>query len=185
MANRKKLLISAGGGVALLAAAAALAVGAPDGRHGHPGDLNGDGQITTAEIDQAARQRFTAFDVNNDGNLTGAELALANEGRGERKAGRHGGGRGERGPDRPQPAPAAAAAAAAAQPNQGVQPAQAPAAAPLRFDFDGNGAISFAEFRRGMATRYMLIDANRDGTVSAAELKAAPHGRGGWGGGRH
>jgi len=173
MTKRNKLLIGAGGGVAILAAAAALAVAAPDGRHGRMGDLNGDGQITTAEIDQAARQRFTAFDVNGDGNLTGAELDLAQEDRGERRGGRHGG-RGGPGPEQPAPAPAAGPAGQVTQ----VQPA------PIRNDFDGNGAVSFAEFRRGMATRYMLIDTNGDGTVSAAELKAAPHGRGGPGG-RH
>jgi len=177
MTKRNKLLIGAGGGAVLLSAAAALAVGAPDGRHGRMGDLNGDGQITTSEIDQAARQRFTAFDVNGDGNLTGEELALAHEGRGERSVGRQGG-RGERRLEQLAPTPPAA------QPAQAGQAASLPAIGPLRFDFDGNGAVSFAEFRRGMATRYMLIDSNRDGTVSAAELEAAPRGPGGGGGGR-
>jgi len=177
MTKRNKLLIGAGGGAALLAAAAALAIGAPDLRHGRIGDLNGDGQITTTEIDQAARQRFTAFDVNGDGNLTGAELALAHESRSEHHGGRQGG----RGPEqRSAPTPTTA------QPGQAGQAPPLPAVGPLRFDFDGNGAVSFAEFRRGMATRYMLIDTDRDGTVSAAELEAAPRGRGGpeGGGGR-
>jgi hypothetical protein len=181
MTKNKKIWLGAGGGVALLAAAAALAASGHDGhRGGGPADVNRDGQVTSAEIDQTARQAFTAYDVNGDGRLVGAELALMHEGR-EGRGRRHGG----RAGPAPEAAPAQQGAPAAAAPGQAA-PAQAAPAVPaqpqLRNDFDGDGAVSLAEFRRGLATRYILLDTNRDGTVLQEEFAAAPRGgRGGHG----
>ena len=165
MTTGRNILLGAGGAIAAFAAAAGLAFAMPDtGHRAARGDLNGDGQITAAEIDQAARQRFTAFDVNGDASLDGAELELMNDRRGRRGGGRPG-------PD--LPGLSAPPAAEPAQPGTATgQPAR------IRFDFDGNGSVSFEEYRRGIGTRYMLIDTSRDGNVSAAELKAAPRGRG-------
>lgn len=177
MNRNRKILIGAGGGAALIAAAAALAVAAPDRPRGHmEADLNRDGQVAATEIQQSARQRFAVFDVNGDGRLVGAELALMHEG------GRDGRGRGGRGARLAPPATAAdapqQAAPAAGQPIAAAQP-------PVRHDFDGDGDLSLAEFQRGIATRYMLLDSNGDGNVSAEEMQAAPRGmrRGGRGGG--
>jgi len=48
-------------------------------------DADGDGQITKAELDGAAKARFEKADANSDGNLTAEELtAAAKERAGER-----------------------------------------------------------------------------------------------------
>lgn len=176
MTKRNKILLGAGGGVAALLAAGALATAGPHGHRGGHADLNRDGQVTSAEITQAARVRFNAFDVNRDGSLAGAELTLMQQERGERGNRRRHGTRGDR-PIQPQP-PQAQPQEASTVAASAATPAAAPIPRQLRNDFDGNGAISFAEFRRGMATRYMLLDSNGDGTVSAEELKQGRGGRG-------
>ncbi|HET9427080.1 MAG TPA: hypothetical protein VFO69_01845 [Allosphingosinicella sp.] len=67
MEKKKALRRVAGGGISLLALAAAAFALAP----GPKGrlialDLDRDGQVANAEIQQSARQRFAALDSNND-----------------------------------------------------------------------------------------------------------------------
>ncbi len=68
---------------------------------------------------------------------------------------------------------AAAFALAAA----GVAQAQMPAPADLikRWDTDGDGAVSKAEWTAAgrPAERFAMVDANKDGKVTAAEMEAA------------
>lgn len=176
MTKRNKILLGAGVGIALLVGGIAVAVDDPHGDRQLAGiDLNNDGQVAMAEVNQVAGRRFAAFDVNTDGELTGAELLLmaGTDGRGPRYRSADN--------DRPRTDMAVASPttqivtgqASAAQSHQPVLPS----------DFDGNGAISAQEFSRGMATRYILMDANGNGIVSDAERHAARRG-GGAGGDR-
>lgn len=177
MTRKNKILLGAGGGVALLAAAG-LAFAAPDGpQRFAAADLDRDGQVAAAEIQQVARQRFAAFDVNGDGSIAGAELELMHETRSGRGGwDRH---RGDRQRESRNAGPDAQAAPAPKPAT--VQQAAAPQQARPGGDFDGDGAISLAEFQRRIATRYMLLDTDGNGTVSAEELKAVHEGRGGRG----
>ncbi|WBY17209.1 EF-hand domain-containing protein [Erythrobacteraceae bacterium WH01K] len=131
-------------------------------------DVNGDGQISTADREARMAQRFAEADANGDGALTQEEMATAREARraerterrearaaaggGEEHMGRRGGGehhgkRGGRG---------------------GFGKAMME-----RADTDGNGAISQAEFRAAALARFDQADANGDGTVTSEEHRAA------------
>jgi hypothetical protein len=183
MNQRRKIAIGAGGGVALLALAAAGFALAPEGRGPGRADLNGDGQVSAAEIEQSGKQRFAELDADKDGKLSGAEMP---RGRGGRE-GRGGHGRVERdGKEGPQlyevvqPAPVAAQQGAAPQPQAARQqvllaPVRAERPSP---DADGDGALTLAEFLAGHRQRLTRADSNGDGALSAEELAAPPHGQG-------
>ena len=175
MTNNTKFLLGAAGALALVAGGTAMALG---GHHGARDiaevDLNHDGQVAIAEVNKVAAQRFAAFDVDKNGSLTGAELLLLVGGK---EGGRH---------TAFPPANASRPQAASPQ-NLGDAP-QGAASGPSRLlpnDFNADGAISLPEYSRGTATRYMLLDTDGNGVVSAAELEAAPragHGPRGHGG---
>ena len=183
MNRKKKIILGAGGGIALLAAAGtAFAVNADcSGRN--RADLNKDGQVSAAEIEQSGKQRFAELDADKDGKLSGAEMP---RGRGGRE-GRGGHGRVERdGKEGPQlyevvqPAPVAAQQGAAPQPQAARQqvllaPVRAERPSP---DADGDGALTLAEFLAGHRQRLTRADSNGDGALSAEELAAPPHGQG-------
>jgi hypothetical protein len=182
--NKMKIAVGAGGGAALLGLAAAGFALAPE--RGGPGmaDLNKDGQVTAAEIDQSGKQRFAQLDTNKDGKLSGDEMP---GGRGGHD-GRGGYGRGERGGDGArlyqvvQPAPGSAGQPGALPQVQGApqQLLLAPVRAEGRsMDPDGDGAVTLAEFLAGHRQRLIRADTNGDGALSKAELAARPHRGGG------
>ncbi|GMN13420.1 EF-hand domain-containing protein [Altererythrobacter sp. MTPC7] len=131
-------------------------------------DVNGDGQISTADREARMAQRFAEADANGDGALTQEEMASAREARraerteqrearaaaggGEERMGRRGGGKhhGKRGG------------------RGGFGKAMME-----RADTDGNGAISQAEFQAAVLARFDQADANGDGTVTSDEHRAA------------
>ena len=173
MEKKQALVWGAGGAVGVAAiAVAAFALG-PE-HHGLAAlDLNHDGQIVNAEIQQSARQRFAELDRNHDGRLTGDELPRGRHGHGHH-GGRDHDGFGEEGPPTATPAVGNGAAAA-----PGAQPAVSPAfPAPPRYglaaaDTDGDGAVNLREFYARMLARTAHADTNHDGTISAEELAAA------------
>ncbi|HEY0027193.1 MAG TPA: hypothetical protein VGC35_04935 [Allosphingosinicella sp.] len=181
MNKKKKIAIGAGGGGALLALAAAGFALAPENRGPARADLNGDGQVSAAEIAQSGKQRFAELDADGDGKLSGAEMPRRG---GREKRGGHGRGArgGEGGPQLyqvVQPAPVAAQPGAAPQPQAVPQqvllaPVRAERPSP---DADGDGALTLAEFLAGHRQRLTRADANRDGELSAEELAARPQGR--------
>ena len=176
MEKKKKILLGAGGGIALLAATAAVAAGLGMGcepRGVAAADLNKDGQVSAAEVEQSGKQRFASFDANKDGKLTGDEMP-----RDRGDGGRHGRG-GE--DDMPQAYQVVPAAAVTAQPGAPAHPgaaAQQPAVpqqvmlVPVRseqprMDANGDGAVTIAEFLPGHRQRLTRADANGDGALSA------------------
>lgn len=170
MTRRNKILLGAGGAATLLAGA--ISASAMAQTRSLPMDANGDGQVTIAEISQAAQQRFAAFDVDKDGKLAGAEIQLMQESRGG--WGRNGGPGRDRGPgrgrgDMPPPPPPGAA------PAPGAQQAGVPN------DFDGDGTVTLDEYSRGVSARSIAMDTNSDGTITAEEFRAGFRGRRGEG----
>jgi hypothetical protein len=155
MEKKKALRLGAAGMVGLVVVAAAALALAPERRGLASIDLNQDGQIVNAEVQQSARQRFAGLDSNKDGRLTGEEWP----------GGRHGrrGGRHQGGDDFALPAaqPAAAAPVATSRPFR-----RGWAAA----DLDADGALTLREFYARHAARVGRADANGDGTISAEEL---------------
>jgi hypothetical protein len=162
MNTRRKLLLGGGGAaLLLLGGAGAFALAQPHGLAA--ADLDGDGQITAAEIRTAAQQKFAVADSNKDGKLVGAELPR--RGRGGRGHGGHQRGHGDH--DSP-PSAQPATATNLGQPGQAVLPQQK-----QRMDANGDGAVTLAEFEQGFRQRFAWADANGDGNVSAVELAAA------------
>jgi hypothetical protein len=196
MNKKTRIMVGSGAGVALLAAAAAAFALAPETRGPAAADLNKDGQVSAAEIEESGKRRFAEADSNKDGKLTGAEIPRRREGHG----GRHGEGGRDRGPDGApmyqvvQPA-AIAPTPGQAPPTAQVAPALPGATAqppapqtvmlvpvrpePPRMDSDGDGAVTLAEFMAGYRQRLARADRNGDGVISADELAARPHGPGG------
>ncbi|QAY79461.1 hypothetical protein [Sphingosinicella sp. BN140058] len=158
MTNKKKILLG-GGGIALLAAAAAGFAFAPGPRGLAAADLDGNGEITAAELRSAAQQKFAEADADKDGKLTGEELPR--RGRGGHRGRHH---------DGPPPP---------ATPQPGVAAEAAPQPSRPKLDADGDGAVTAAEFAVGFEARFARADADHNGIVSAAELAAARPQRGG------
>src|SRR5262245_21465827 len=77
----KKALFIGTLSIGTLATAAALACGGGKGGPGAHADTNGDGKITLAESQAAAKTRFDALDKNKNGAITKDELP---SGRGEK-----------------------------------------------------------------------------------------------------
>jgi hypothetical protein len=70
----KKLSVLAAFSFLTLASAVALAHGGGKGPRGARMDENGDGKVTLAEAQAAAKKRFEHFDKNRDGVITKDEL---------------------------------------------------------------------------------------------------------------
>ena len=77
----KKALFIGTLSIATLATAAAFACGGAKGGPGAKADTNGDGKVTLAESQAAAKTRFDNFDKNKNGAVTKDEFP---NGRGER-----------------------------------------------------------------------------------------------------
>lgn len=131
-------------------------------------DANNDGQLTEADRDarEAARtaERFAALDTNSNGSISREEFATRPDrpqladGEGRRGMGREGRGRGHRG--------------AMGGGMMGGRDAMRTA------DADSNGAITQGEFTNAMLARFDAADADRNGTLSAQERRAARPERG-------
>jgi hypothetical protein len=115
-------------------------------------DSNSDGAVSLAEARTGVATMFAGADSNKDGRATHDEM-MAFHGkmgghhrsgdRGDR--GGHGGGHAGRGDKR----------------------------GPMHLDSDGDGALTLAEAQSGIETHFAKIDSNRDGSVDAAEIRAA------------
>lgn len=154
MTTTLRRAIFAGLAAAALNAPLALAQGAAAG--GDPtellyelmarADANSDGAVTHAEMQTARGEMFVRLDADADGYLRADELALDGLGAAAGVGGAGGGGRfaGRRGGGDPM----------------------------ARFDSNGDGVVSAAEFRASEPAWFNRADANGDGAVTVSELDA-------------
>lgn len=108
-------------------------------------DSNSDGAVSLAEARTGVATMFAGADSNKDGRATHEEM-MAFHG----KMGGHD--RGGRKEGRGGPA--------------GKR-------GPMHLDSDGDGALTLAEAQGGIDSHFAKIDSNRDGSVDAAEIRAA------------
>ncbi len=133
-------------------------------------DANRDGRVTSE--DRAAGQErrrtetFSRMDADNNGSITRAEWDRAGEAMAERRAGRgersEAAGRQEGGPEAR---------------GRGGRRGQMGRTMMARADANSDGAIDRSEFVAAATARFDRLDADRDGSVSAAE-RQAQRGRG-------
>ena len=113
-------------------------------------DANSDGVVNEADRAARAEARFDRLDTDGNGSISRAEFAAMHEARGERRAERGG----ERGQHRKGM-------------RRGMRGGMM-----TGVDTNGDGAISQAELTASMLVRFDAADADRDGTISAAERQA-------------
>lgn len=161
MQKKRMILIGAGGAVALSLAAAAMAFG-PGGHDPMTMfDKDGSDTLSLAEVRAGAQAMFAKVDSNKDGSLSQDEMRAHHGAMG----GSH---RGKGGPHK---------ASGAARGDHGPPPG---GRGPMDMDTDGDGAISLAEAQSTLEGHFTRADANRDGSVTRAEMEAAHrdmHGR--------
>jgi len=154
MQKRKLILIGAGGAVALSIAAAAFAL-APGGHDPMAMfDKDGNDALSLAEVRQGAQAMFAKVDSDKDGKLSHDEMRAHHRMMG----GPHRGGGGHHKAGGPPPGEAG-------PPVSGR--------GPMHMDKDGDGAISLAEAQSMLEGHFTRADANRDGSVTRAEMEAA------------
>ena len=115
-------------------------------------DANGDGVINAADREARARARFAEADANGDGLLSFAEMQDAREERRATRQERRGDRMGRRGGRR-----------GGGEMRQRMM---------SRADSDGDGAISRAEMTAAALARFDRMDADDNGVVTAEERRA-------------
>lgn len=150
---RTKYLLA--GATAALVAAVAMA--APGGNRFAKLDSDGNGSVTRAEIDAKAAERFAKLDGDRDGFVTKAEMSALHQARKAKRAERAE----KRGGDHAKHAEHRGERAG----KRGDHFA--------RRDANGDGRISLAEFQAGGAKRFERLDADKNGTVTQAEMDQA------------
>ena len=116
-------------------------------------DLNGDGRITRAEIDEELRRRFDAADLNHDGVLDGTEFATMTL---------HAPPRGRRGPPN------------ARRNLEGMNGrGRNPDLIFKHLDWNLDGVLSFEEFAAPVRQMAMHFDLDGDGVITPEEIQAA------------
>lgn len=172
----KQLTLAAVTALALVFAAPALAhPGKSKGERFARMDTNGDGILTTAEVEAAARTSFTAIDANGDGFVTPDELKAHHEAMraeakakwDETKATR------EDGPAKAEADPARAQAWKAKRAERAQTREAKKAEMFASADTDGDGRWSVAEFTAPHVARFARLDTDGDGRVTADERAAA------------
>jgi hypothetical protein len=120
-------------------------------------DSNSDGAVSLAEARTGVATMFAGADVNKDGRATHEEM-MAFHGK---MGGHHRGGDKGRDGDR------------GGHGDKGGHAGPGGKRGPMHLDSDGDGALTLAEAQNGIETHFAKIDSNRDGSVDAAEIRAA------------
>jgi Ca2+-binding EF-hand superfamily protein len=135
-------------------------------KHFEQMDSNGDGVVTSAELEKGFLERFTKSDANHDGKVTSDEFKAQHEAmkkEHEKHEGMGHGGRGHghghdgKGPD-------------------GKGPHGLPG------DSNGDGVVTKAEAQADVQTMLKKLDTNSDGKLTKDELDKGPMGHGHCGG---
>lgn len=146
-------------------------------------DVNQDGQISSADREALANQRFDAADADGDGTISREEFAAIRENRQERMGER----RERRAEMRAQAGQRSAEGGERMARRDGRRGGAMRGARGLlrAADADANGAVSQEEFVSAALARFDAADANNDGTLTREERRnARPEGRHGRGGAR-
>jgi hypothetical protein len=148
MRNKLRIGLAAGAAAALLAGGAGLYANS-GGLRGPMAkfDADGNGAVTLAEARAGAATMFAGADADKDGRVTADEMRAFHGKEGGHHRGSHGG---------------------RYAPGHDGRPG-----GPLHFDADGDGAVSLAEAQSGIERHFGEIDSNRDGSLTAQEVRAA------------
>jgi hypothetical protein len=185
----KKLFVSVALGAVLMTG---VAIAQPGGgaasapRHSLPGDTNGDGKVTRAELSASLDARFAALDTNHDGKITPEERAAAREKRfDERFAKMDTDGNGQLSKEELKAAhdkgrgPGAGRSGKDGRMGMHGRGMNGPG-----MDGGRDGTVTRAEFMARPLAMFDKADADKDGVVTAEEAKVAwqafrtEHGRG-------
>lgn len=144
----RRIKIGVGAAAALLLAGGAGLYAQEGGPRGPMAKFDSDsnGTITLAEAKAGVAKMFAGADVDKDGRVTAAEMSAFHG----RKGGHHRDSHGGR-----------------YAPGHDGRPG-----GPLHFDSDGDGAVTLAEAQSGIDRHFAEIDSNRDGSLSADEIRA-------------
>jgi hypothetical protein len=155
MTRKLKIGLAAAAGAIALTGGGATLYAQGGGLHGPMAKFDADssGTITLAEARTGVAAMFAGADVNKDGRATHEEMMafhgkMGGHHRGGHQDG-HGGPGGPSGPDGGRPG------------------------GPMHLDTDGDGAVTLAEAQSGIEAHFAKIDANRDGSIDEAEMRAA------------
>lgn len=118
--------------------------------------------MTLAAMQERMEALFARVDANGDGSLSADEIAAA---------------RTARRPELQEAAPGQPSAPAAGR-RQRANRGGFGMGMLTRLDADGDGAVSRAEMRSGVAARFAQMDANSDGSLDASERPAPRRGGG-------
>lgn len=122
-------------------------------------DANGDGKLDTADRAAMRARMFDRIDVNHDGSISRDEFAAMHRGG---RDGQPGAG-----------APGSDHAGKRGGHHMGMRGHRGGMGMMKAADANNDGAVSQAEFTAGALKRFDAADANHDGTVTQAERKAA------------
>jgi hypothetical protein len=147
MTNKVRIGLVAGAAAVLLAGGAALYAQGDGGPMKHF-DADGNGAVSLAEARTGVATMFAGADTNKDGRVTGEEMRAFHGRMGGHHRGPHGG-------------------------DHGGPPREGGPGGPMHLDADGDGAVTLAEAQSGIEQHFARIDANRDGSIDEAEMRAA------------
>lgn len=158
--------------LSLIAGAAAIAIGGAAYAQTAPSPQR---EMTRARVEQRAEQTFDRLDANHDGKIDQADRAVREKARFDRLDSDHNGSisYAEFTAMRDRHGPQGAERGHRGEHGMAMRGVSGRGGMMRLADADHDGAITKAEFRDAALTRFDRLDANKDGTVTPDEAKAA------------